>query len=315
MSPSGLDGYASDPASFTILYTGPDTEPPTGRVFVTGRTVTNGGVDYYDRNARVEVEVTDSQSGVDNWVAQVDGVQRRPDQLGGPWKTGRHTAKATAVDRLGNFSDTESVAFNVDADGPAIELRLGGVELIEEKLGAEALPKKWAKRKRRWVKSNSRPTDYRDPVWTVLAWRKDGQALAESWDQKRVLTRRQRPNREFEIEGNRPGMLLLVAGGLRLGPRRVKLGYGHDVTIFNPDPSGGPGTERNSIVWIGIDDALTGQVTGVSVRTETRPIAEPLDPDEPGEELERTYLVIETGDTLGNRRILEWRIRPLEGPG
>jgi hypothetical protein len=312
VSPSGLDGFSSDPASFAILYTGPDTEPPTGRVFVTGSYATNGGVDYYDRHAQVEVEVTDSQSGVDNWVAQVDGIPRQRDQLAGPWKSGRHTAKATAVDRLGNFGDTETITFEVDADGPAVELRLGGRELLEEKLGAEALPEKWSKRKRRWVKTNSRPTDYRDPVWTVLAWHKDGEALAETWDQKRVLTRRQRPNRKFEIEGNRPGMLLLVAGGLRLGPRRVKLGFGHDVTLFNPDPAGGPGTERNSIVWIGVDDELSGQVTDLSVRTETRPMVEPADPEA---ELERTYLVIETGDVLGNRRILEWRIRPLEGPG
>lgn len=304
---SGLDGYPSAAVPFTILFSGTDTQPPTGQVGVSGKSATHGGITYWEAGARLEPAMTDGESGMDSWAVEVDGRQLSAEEWAGPWQTGTHTARVVGVDRAGNHGESELFSFEVDADGPAVELRLGGKELVEEKLGAGAVPERWCKRKKRWVKKHSRSTSGERPVWTLIAAGSDTKPMAEAFDSDRVLRSTQFPNLEVEVAGDDPGVLLLAAGRLDIGPGEVTVPDGGDIDFCRPHVAGSPGFAKNAVLWVGARDELSGEVTSLSIESVTRPGA---DPDEPAE----VFLAIESEDVLGNRRRVALPFRPLADP-
>ncbi len=297
VSLSGLDGFPSESKPFTVLFTGQDTTGPTGTVTISGRHFDRDGTTYWAPDARLEVTMTDEQSGLDSWAAQVDGRQLAEAALAGPWTNGVHTGKAIGVDRVGNLGETAALRYLVDADGPAIDVRLGGKELVEEKLGSEALPKRWDRRKRKWIATYAPATVARKPVWTPLASASDGSPIADTYDRGQALKTAQRPQSRIDVAGNNPGVLLFAAGKLSLGPRSVSVRHGDSVTLFDPDEADGPGTVKSPVLWIGARDAGTGEVVRMTVSTAV----------EAGE----TYLVVEAEDLFGNRRRVGLRFRPL----
>ncbi len=299
---SGLDGYPSVPLPFTILVTGADTSPPTGGVSVSGRTATHEGVTYYEPGARIEAEMADDQSGLEIWGVQVDGQEPGAGGLAGPWTTGSHTARAIGFDRAGNRGESEPVSFEVDADGPAIELRLAGRELLEEKLGTGSVPKKWCKRKKKWIKRHTRPSSGRRPVWTLIAAGSDASPIADSYDADRILRLRQRTDVHAEVAGDNPGILLLAAGRLEIEGNAVRLPDGGDLSYCRPAGPGGPGYEKNALLWVGASDALSGRVTSLSIGTESRSGA--------GQDSD-TFLLIGAEDLVGNVRQVSIKFRPL----
>ncbi len=239
--------------------------------------------------------MTDDQSGVDSWAVQVDGQQLPEARLAGIWLDGNHVAKAVAVDRVGNLGETSPLHFTVDAAGPAFEIRLGGEEMIAEKLG-EA-PRRFERRRRKWANRYA-PERAGRTAWTVLASGDDTAPLADSYDPREALTSDWRPDTSIELTGNQPGLLLFAAGRLRIGGDQVRVRHGDEVSLYDPKQEDGTGTVRSPVVWVGASDEGTGEVTRLTVSTEERA----------GE----SFLVFESEDVFGNTRRIELPFRALD---
>lgn len=300
---SGLDGYPSEPVPFKILFSGADASPPIGQVAVSGRSVSNGGVTYFETGARIEASMSDEETGLDRWAAMVDGRELAEDELAGPWQTGTHVAKAVGVDRSGNRGESDSVSFEVDADGPRVEVRLGGADLLEEKLGTGSVPKKWCKRRNKWIRRYSRRSPGRFSVWTLIAAGSDNSPIASSYHADRVLKRSQQADVRADIDGDNPGVLLLVAGRPSLERRRLTPEEGGDESLCGQAGVRAPGYDEYALLWIGARDELSGEVTSMSVDTRSRPAREAEGPAE-------IFLAIETEDILGNRRQVDVVLEP-----
>ncbi len=305
VAPSGLDGYPSEAVPFKILFSGTDTLPPTGELSVSGESVTRDGVTYYEAGASIEASMTDGESGIESWTVEVDGRQLDESELAGPWATGEHTARVVGVDRAGNRGASDSIRFQVDADGPAVELRTGGSELVAEKLGVGSIPEQWCKRRKRWVKRYTRPTSGEWPVWTLIAAGSTETPMTDDYDPEEILRPGQRTDLRVDVAGDDPGVLLLAAGRLDVGPSAVTVEDGGDVSFCRPAGPGGPGYAKNAILWVGATDAGSGKVVSLSIDTESRDAADP------GAAAE-IHLVVETEDVLGNRRRVELPFRPLK---
>ncbi len=129
VSPSGLDGYPSDPVDFTITSALEDTTPPEVRISFTGpRLAPRSGLN--DRwilgpGMEVEVEVEDGGSGVREWTPMIDGEEIARVALEGPWIRGEHTVEVVASDRDGNRRQVE-VPFIYDPDPPELSWGVEG---------------------------------------------------------------------------------------------------------------------------------------------------------------------------------------------
>ena len=249
----------------------------------------------------------DGESGLESFAVEVDGSEIAADGLAGPWSTGSHTARVRGIDRAGNRGASDTLSFEVDAEAPAVELRLGGKEMLEEKLGAGSAPADWCKRKKRWIRRQTDPTSGERPVWTVIAAGSDSAPIGGSYDAAEVLRDGHGTDTRVRVDGDRPGVLLLAAGRLAIGPHAVTVPDGGDLTFCRPAEPGGPGYAKHARLWGAADDRLSGGVTSLSIDTETRP-AETVGGSS------ETYLVITTEDVLGNRRQIDLRFGPLELP-
>ena len=129
VSSSGLDGYPSAAADFTILSAVEDTDPPEIRVGFTGpRLAPRSGLN--DRwivgpGMEIEVEVEDGVSGVESWTPAINGEEVTPEALAGPWVRGEHTLSVVAEDRAGNRREVE-VPFTYDPDPPELSWGVEG---------------------------------------------------------------------------------------------------------------------------------------------------------------------------------------------
>ena len=129
VSPSGLDGYPSPTAAFSVLSTGADATPPTIATLFSGTQIEREGTLYLGVGARLEVEVTDDASGVDRTWAELDGEAVELTAAQGPWEDGPHEVVIKASDRAGNVASSDPLAFVFDTTGPEIHwgLESGGV--------------------------------------------------------------------------------------------------------------------------------------------------------------------------------------------
>ncbi len=129
LSPSGLDGYPSDPVGFTITSAVEDTEPPEIRISFTGpQLAPRSGLN--DRwilgpGMEVEVEVEDGVSGVRQWAPMIDDEEIARERLKGPWVRGEHAVAVFAADRAGNSRRVE-VPFIYDPDPPELSWGVEG---------------------------------------------------------------------------------------------------------------------------------------------------------------------------------------------
>ena len=252
---SGLDGYPSASRQLDILSGDPDTTPPTGRIRLVGDSVVADGETYWSPAVRVEVEMRDGESGLAEWTARRDGHDVDEDALNAPWSSGRHEVQAWGLDQSGNRGETAPLEFVVDADGPQIDVRTGGRELLEEKLGAEAVPKWWGCRTKRWSRRH-RARDGEGAAWTVLASGSEVAPLELALPVEDLLTREQLPDTSLAIDGDGPGALLFVAGDVESG---------EDAHESDAGGSSACSMERGTVVWIGAADAATGQVRSLRV--------------------------------------------------
>jgi len=119
VSPSGLDGYPSASASFTVLAAA-DEDPPEIRAELTGPRHERDGTLYLGPGARLEVEVTDVPSGVERAWAVLDGADVALEKAQEGWTPGAHEVVIHARDRAGNEGRSAALAFTYDPLPPEI---------------------------------------------------------------------------------------------------------------------------------------------------------------------------------------------------
>ncbi len=129
LSPSGLDGYPSDPVAFTITSALEDITPPEIRISFSGpQLAPRSGLN--DRwivgpGMTIEIEVEDEASGVREWAPMIDHEVIARGALKGPWTRGEHTVAVAAADRAGNRGQAE-VPFIYDPDPPRLSWGIEG---------------------------------------------------------------------------------------------------------------------------------------------------------------------------------------------
>jgi len=122
VSESGLDGFPSEPAAFTVVSTSADTEGPTVAWRVSGPNVERRGKTYLGVGARVEIDVEDSASGVESWEVMLDGTPVEPEVAQEVWEKGSHKLVVVARDRAGNEATSEPFRFIYDPQPPRIRI-------------------------------------------------------------------------------------------------------------------------------------------------------------------------------------------------
>ena len=138
VSASGLDGYPTEPVSFEISNETPDSTPPEIAVgFVGPQLAPRSGLNaawIVGPGVEIEVEVSDTESGVESWTAMIDGEEIAPDQLKAPFPTGAHTLQVVAVDRAGNRRESE-VPFVFDPVSPEVSWGVEGSSALGDTVG------------------------------------------------------------------------------------------------------------------------------------------------------------------------------------
>ncbi len=120
VSTSGLDGYAGT-ESFTILGADTDPDPPEVALRATGpHYVPPRGAMILGPGSSIEAEAHDAASGIEHQTATFDGAETTPEDWGGEWSAGEHTASMTAVDRAGNRGESAPLTFIYDPDPPVV---------------------------------------------------------------------------------------------------------------------------------------------------------------------------------------------------
>ncbi len=133
VSPSGLDGYPSEPIAFEILTEAIDKTPPEIQISFSGpqQAPRSGLNEAWIVGPGMEIDVTasDEESGVESWIPHLDGKVVETSALKGPWERGAHTIAVEASDRAGNRKTIE-VPFIFDPDPPTFTWGVeGGSEL------------------------------------------------------------------------------------------------------------------------------------------------------------------------------------------
>jgi LysM repeat protein len=124
-SRSGLDGYPSTAAGAAILSAEASREGPAVALQVTGPQVPVGSRLFVAPGARLTATFADRGCGLARWVPVADGKEVSAAAWSGAWAPGEHVTTVRAVDRCGNSSTSEPLAFVVDAEPPAIRWQAG----------------------------------------------------------------------------------------------------------------------------------------------------------------------------------------------
>ena len=271
VSPSGLDGYPSEVAAFTVLTDERDREAPVAVFELDGPTVDRRGEVYFGSGATVRVAVTDEPGGVASWHPLIDGRRGSMEELTGVWTDGAHSIDVAATDRLGNEATREGPRFTVDASPPTLIWEVGGDRALAECLPEVDRPERWQRRWVSWQKHARRVLRRRNagPArWVVVAWNAEAfSGAGASWSARPLRWRERRRHQAVRYPGGSPALVVAA-------PRLVVPG------------SNGPLGDRFALIQA--SDAKAG-VQFLSLRTT---------PGAAGPELE-----IETVDRLGNRSV------------
>lgn len=173
VSASGLDGYSSTPALFTILAAGSDDQPPKISVAFTGTQIERDGVLYLGADATLDVDVTDAGSGVEKAWAELDGSRVELPAIESGWAVGAHQLVIHASDRSGNSNQSAAVRFVFDPDPPEIHWGTEGGGLYHSFQGEYAVPSVPEAGRRRqlpeldWSRTRDRWQSLGSAQWTV----------------------------------------------------------------------------------------------------------------------------------------------------
>ena len=110
-------GNASEPVHALVFL---DDQPPQGKLELKGLQQRKDGQLFTGPNLQIVAQIEDRQSGLAQWTPHLNGLPVDPARWLGPWQEGAYSASATAMDRVGNQTETESITFFVDAAPPKI---------------------------------------------------------------------------------------------------------------------------------------------------------------------------------------------------
>jgi len=119
-SRSGLDGYPGAASKLAVTSTQADTQPPAGTLALLGPQVQIGDVLFAGPGARLNVEASDAESGLDHWLPVINGREGDVREAAGPWAAGVYSFGALAVDRCGNRGPVSPIVFTVDTTAPTL---------------------------------------------------------------------------------------------------------------------------------------------------------------------------------------------------
>lgn len=176
-SPSGLDGYPSAPAAFSVgaavAAVGPaDRAAPRTAFTFAGPQVGLGESLVVGVGAEIRAEITDEESGVASWARLLDGEEVTEAGWRAPWSPGAHSAAVRAVDRAGNGT-TQAAPFVYDPEPPVISWGLEDGQPLGETSGVsgpEVAPLAEKQKRGFWARTSG--SDRSPLVWTSseLKW-------------------------------------------------------------------------------------------------------------------------------------------------
>ncbi len=120
VSPSGLDGFASDATGFQVVDKPSDAEAPTlaygfeePKANINEKVVVGPGFS-------LTIEPEDRDSGVASWYPVIDGEKKTAADLDGPWSYGDHEVVIVATDNAGNQLTSDPIQFAYDDQAPQL---------------------------------------------------------------------------------------------------------------------------------------------------------------------------------------------------
>ena len=131
-SASGLDGFASETAAFSLSGGAPDSAPPKASLELGGPVISRAGVRYVPAAVSLEIATSDEAGAVERWEAVVNDQPIAQAELEKPWKGGAYRAFVRAWDGAGNATSSATLSFTVDDTPPTIDWQVAMPSVLRD---------------------------------------------------------------------------------------------------------------------------------------------------------------------------------------
>jgi hypothetical protein len=131
-SATGLDGYPSPSAGFTVASVARDLAAPTVALSLAGSEIARAGVRYVPAAVPLEIKASDDQA-LESTETLVNGQPIAVAELRSPWRGGAYSVMVRGTDRAGNTVASPVVSFTVDDVAPSIEWQVTSSRVLRER--------------------------------------------------------------------------------------------------------------------------------------------------------------------------------------
>lgn len=131
-SASGLDGFASEVAAFSLAGGAVDSAAPTVTLDLGGTVISRAGVRYVPAAVPLQIATSDDTGAVARWEAVVNDQTIAEAELKKPWKGGAYRAIVRAWDGAGNATTSAPLSFTVDDTPPTIDWQVAMPSVLRD---------------------------------------------------------------------------------------------------------------------------------------------------------------------------------------
>jgi len=135
-SPSGLDGYPSEPSRLAVTSDRTGVQAPTGSLQVGGPQVRVGERLVTSAAATVQVTAVGADGAPARWLPVIGGQEATT--WPAAWPAGAHTAGAVVIDGCGHRVPLAPVAFLTDTEPPVIRWQVGDQKSLSDRLAPDS---------------------------------------------------------------------------------------------------------------------------------------------------------------------------------